>query len=93
MENKEKGEAKKKAIDEVIPVAPRPPKVKKQTVANKEMTAINFSEMIGLSKSGKFWVRKRFDQTETRKASVWSDEFIKHGAISTPPSILSQIIS
>lgn len=62
--------------------------IKANKVAEKEMTASVFAGMIGANAGTKFWVSKKFKDTEMKKAGEWSKIFIKEGAIHKTPEIL-----
>lgn len=66
---------------------------KKINIKDKEMTAGQFSDLIGVNKGTKFWASKSFIDTDVRKVSEWSKIFIEKGAISEEPAILKQKVS
>jgi hypothetical protein len=62
--------------------------VKVNPILSQEVTASQFSEMIGLNDVTKFWVKKAFKLDEVKTAKNWLKEFKVRGAIEETPNIL-----
>lgn len=61
-------------------------------VGDKVCTVIEYAGMTGINSRLKFWLRKKYDNKETRTAEEWYKELLKENAISEKPAILDQLI-